>query len=258
MAKQTGLGDNFYLGGYDLSGVATAFNRIGGGPAALDVTPVNKSAHERLGGLRDGELSVTSLFDDGSAADRANAAGSPFVGISTLPTTDTQAMYTRGTAIGSAAACLVCKQVGLDTDRQANGMLVFNAQCLANGYGLEWGELLTAGKRTDTEATNGASLNAGEASSFGLQAYLQVFDFDGTDVTVKLQQSSDDGSGDAFADVTGGGFTQITTGNQTQRIATATDQAVEQYLRAVTTTSGGVTSVEFAVAVVRNDAAPEF
>lgn len=258
MAKQSGLGDNAYVGGVDVSGVVTALSKIGGGIAVLDVTTINQSAHARIAGLRDGEISFTSLFDDNGAANRAAGAGSPFVALSALPTADVHVAYCRGTAIGSPAACMVAKQLNYDGARGNDGMLNFGAQTLGNGYGLEWGQLLTAGKRTDTGATNGSSLDAGAASSFGLQAYLQVFSFSGVNVTVKLQESSDNGGGDPFADVTGGGFTVITTAPVTERIATSGAQAVKRYLRVVTATAGGFTSLVFAVIVVRNSTTPVF
>jgi hypothetical protein len=99
--------------------------------------------------------------------------------------------------------------------------------------------------------TNGA-VTYGGTQTFGLQAYLQVFSFTGTDATVKLQSSRDNGLLDAWVDVTGGGFTQVTSGPTTQRIATSATLPVERYLRAVTTTSAGFTSLVFNVVVNRN------
>jgi hypothetical protein len=87
-----------------------------------------------------------------------------------------------------------------------------------------------------------------------LQAYLHVFSFAGTSVTVKLQESSDNGGGDAFADVTGGAFTAAT-GRTWQRIATGT-QNVKRYLRVVTT--GTFSSAVFAVMVAYNRTAVVF
>ena len=83
----------------------------------------------------------------------------------------------------------------------------------------------------------------------GAQAYLQVFSFAGTDATVKLQHSYDNGVADSFADITGGGFTQITAGPTYQRIAIAAGTEIKRYVRAVTTTAGGFTSLVFAAAV---------
>ena len=57
MAKQGGMGDNCYVGGFDLSGDIGCLSRIGGGPALKEVTGINKSGIERIGVLRDGEIS---------------------------------------------------------------------------------------------------------------------------------------------------------------------------------------------------------
>lgn len=251
MAKTSGLGDNYYLSGYDLSGDINSLGRIGGGNAPIGVTGIDKSAYERIGGRRDGGMEFVAYFND--------AAGQAHPRLSTLPTTDVISTYCRGTTIGNPAASLVAKQINYDGTRNQDGSFTFACQMLSNGYGLEWGKQLTAGKRTDTGATNGAGVDFGTGStSFGLQAWLHVFSFTGTDATVKIQESSDNGSGDAFADVTGGGFTQITSGPTSQRIATATNLTVERYLRVVTVTTGGFSSLVFAVSVCRNDSAPAF
>lgn len=253
MAKATGLGDNLYIGGVNVSGDIGSLGRIGGGPSPLEVTAIDKEAFERLGGLRDGGMEYTAFFNPGS--------GGTHEALAALPTADVVLTYCRGTTLGNPAAGLIGKQVNYDGSRGADGSFTFEVQSLANGYGIDWGRQLTAGPRTDSEATNGDSVDFGAAGSFGLQAFLHVFAFDGTDVTIKLQQSSDDGDTDSFADVTGGAFTTIDgtpDAPYAERIQTARDQAVEQYLRVVTTTSGGFTSVEFAVMVVVNPVAVVF
>lgn len=250
MAKSSGMGDNFYLSGYDLSGDINSLSRISGGNSPLVVTGIDKSAIERIGGKRDGAMEFVAYFND--------AAGQAHPRLSTLPTTDVLATYCRSTTLGKPAASLISKQINYDGTRAQDGALTFNCSALANGYGLEWGTQLTAGKRTDTEATAGTAVDFGTGSTtFGLQAYLHVFSFAGTDVTVKIQESSDNGA-DTYADVTGGGFTEITSGPTSERIATATDLTVERYLKVTTVTTGGFTSLVFAVMVVRNSATPTF
>lgn len=95
-------------------------------------------------------------------------------------------------------------------------------------------------------------------TAFGAQFYLQVFSFTGTDATIKVQSSSDNGVTDAWADVTGGGFTQVTAGPTVERIATSATLEIERYLRVVTTTSGGFTNLVFAVAAIPNETATVF
>lgn len=247
MAKSSGLGDNFYIAGYDMSGDIGSIN-LSGGPATLDVTGIDKSAHERIGGLRTGSMSWKAFFNP--------TVGLTHDKLAALPTADVICTYARGTTLGNPAACQVSKQINYDGTRGDSGEFTFQTEAQCNGFGLEWGLQLTAGKRTDTTATNGTSVDFGTGSTaFGLQAYLHVFSFTGTSVTVKLQESSDNGAGDAFTDVTGGAFTAAT-GITSQRIATSSSQTVERYLRVVTT--GTFSSAVFAVTVVRNDTAVSF
>lgn len=246
MAKQSGLGDNYYVNGVDLSGDTNSLSRVGGGPGAGDFTGINKSAPERLGLLRDGEISWVSYFNP--------ATGAAHPTLRSVGDADSVVSYFRGTSLGSPVAAGLFKRVNYDGNRGQDGSFLLNVQALENGYGVDWGVAGTAGRRTDTAATNGTGVDLGAATSFGLQAFLHVFSFTGTSVTVKLQGSSDNGSGDAFADITGGGFTAAT-GVTSQRIATGA-QAIERYVRVVTT--GTFSSAVFAVSVHPNTTATTF
>ncbi len=247
MTKQAGLGDNLYVAGYNISGDVGSIERIGGGPALLPVTGIDKSGIERVGGQRDGMLDFSAFFN--KAVLREHVALSP------LPTADVQVMYLRGTTLGNPAAAMIAKQINYDPTRGADGSLTEQISAQANGFGLEWGRNFTAGVRQDSSATDGTGVDSGAGTSFGLQAYLQVFAFTGTSVTVKLQESSDDASGDAYADVTGGGFAAAS-GIGTERIATTVALSVERWLRVITT--GTFTVADFAVVIVRNLATPVF
>ena len=252
MAKATGLGDNFYAGGFDLSGDVASLSNIGGGPALLTTTGINKSGVERLGGLRDGGMSFQSWFND--------ATGQQHLTLSPLPTTDVIFSYYHGTTLGGSAASIVAKQINYDADRGSDGALTLDVEAQANGFGVEWGIMHTPGIESDSAAADGTGVeNLAQAqTTFGLQAYLHVFSFTGTDATIKIQESDDDASSDAYADVTGGGFTAVTSAPFTQRIATANNLTVEQWLRVITTTSGGFSAMTFAVMVVRNETTPVF
>lgn len=249
MGKQSGLGDNLYVAGYDVSGDIGALDKIGGGPTPLDVTAINKLGMERIGGLRDGSMTYNAFFNPGP---ELNAAHLRFA---QLPTADQIVTYCRGTSLGSPAACQIAKQLNYDGKRGADGSFTFDVEAASNGYGIEWGNQLTAGKRTDATGTNGTGVDLAAATAFGLQAYLQVFAFTGTSVTVKLQESSDNGAGDAWTDVVGGGFVAATAIGA-QRIQTARNLAVERWLRVVT--SGTFTNAVIAVAVAKNDVAVAF
>lgn len=241
MAKQSGLGDQLYIDGVNLSGDIGSLGRIGGGPAALEVTAIDKSAIERVGGLRDGAVEFSAWFN--------KAAGQEHLTLRGLPYTDRTVSYLRGQAIGGAGACMVAKQVNYDPTRGQDGSLTLATSCQANGFGLEWGVQLTAGIRTDTTATNGTSLDNAASTAFGGQFYLQVFSVTGTSVTVKIQDSADNSS---FADLSGASFVAAT-GAGAQRIAIANNATVRRYLRVATT--GTFTNAKFAVVAVRNEIA---
>lgn len=223
MAKQNGLGAALFSGGYDLSGDVGAVNSIRGGPSPLVVTGINKSAFERIGGLRDGAIEYMAFFND--------AAGQAHPVLGALPRTDQIVTYCHGTTLGNPAAACVAKQIGYDGTRGTDGSLTLAIQAESNGYGVEWGRQLTAGKRTDTSATNGTSIDTTASASFGGQAYLQVFAVTGTSVTVAIEDSADNVS---FAAVAGLAFTAAT-GITTQRLATSNTATIRRYVRAVTT-----------------------
>lgn len=310
--KSSGLGDALWVGGYDVSGDIQALSEISGGPKLIDVTGINKSAHERIGGESDGQLAMTTYF---------NTIG-VHVPLSVLPRADELLTYCRGTALGSPAACLNGKQIGYNPKRTTSGEMTFSVASQSNGYGLEWGVLLTTGTdglRTDTIATNGTAVDAAGglatpavpastvaasnpsgiavtvvitggtvtnvavngvtagtgdgtytlpaggtiavtysaaptwmwsvSSAFGAQAYLQVTAFTGTDVTITLQDSADNTT---FTNIASGAFAQTTAPHTTQRIALSNAATVRRYVRAITTTTGGFTSVTFGVMLNRN------
>ena len=247
MAKQTGLGDNFFIAGYNLSGDVGSVDAISSPMGVLEATAINKSAVERLPGLRDGMVEFSTYFNPTALQEHA--------ALKTLPRTDTVVTYARGTTIGNPSAAMVGKQIDYAPSRGDDGSLVFKVSAQANGFGLDWGRQVTAGVRSDTTATNGAALDLGTGTlSFGLQAYLQVFSFTGTSVTIKLQGSSDNGA-DAYADITGGAFTTVTA-RTSERIQTSRTLAVERFIRVVTT--GTFSQCSFAVMVNRNTAAVSY
>lgn len=245
MAKEHGLGAALYLDGVDLSGDTQAVPNITKSLSPIPMTGINKKAFERKGGVLDGSIQWTSYFNPTNA----------HLKLDDLPRIDVVASYFhKDDVLGTPVASMVSKQTTYDPTRGADGSLTASVNTLANQWWLDWGYSLTTGKRTDTAAANGTGVDFTDPSpaaySYGLQAYLHVFAFTGTNVTIKLQQSSDNGVGDAWADVTGGAFTVVTSAPQAQRLATARDQAVERYLRVVTT--GTFTSVQFAVSAVIN------
>jgi len=244
MAKTSGLGDNLYAAGYDLSGDIGSLSTIGAPMKPLELTAIDKLAFERVPGQRDGKISFTSFFNPSISQEHT--------AFSALPTADVLCTYARGAVLGNPAAVMIAKQLNYDGKRTNEGNLTFDIDMVGQGFGLEWGLQLTPGVKTDVAATNGTGVDTTASLAFGAQAYLQGMAFAGTDVTVKVQDSADNIS---FADVTGLTFTQITTSRFTQRLATANTATIRRYLRAITVTTGGFTSLAYSVVVVKNQAA---
>src|SRR6187551_178774 len=249
MAKQPGMGDALWIDGLDVSGDIGSLSNISCPMSVQAVAGINRSAEERIGLVHDGAMTYTAFWNPGIAADTAHSSHK------TLPTTDRQATYFRGTASGSCAASMVEKQLNYDGTRAADGSFTFGVTGNANGFGLEWGNLL-GGKVTQGAAGNGTSVDLGAlpiSFSFGWAAYLHVFAFTGTSITLKIQDSADnsvwaDLSGATFAAVSGAGpyAGQRITAGQT---STAT---VRRYVRAVST--GTFTNAVFGINFVRYEA----
>ena len=157
MAKQGGLGMAAFVGGYDLSGDIMSFSKISGSVAVLDVTPINKSAHVRLTGLRDGGIDFNTAFDP--------AIGASHPVLAALPRGDVQVMGCINLSVGGEAACMNAKQIDYNPNRQADGMLDAAVTSQANSYGLEWGKLLTPGAYTAANSLTGQ--NAGFEGGLG-------------------------------------------------------------------------------------------
>ena len=238
MAKQSGLGQRLLVGGYDISGDIQALDAVHSALALLDVTDITESAHSRIAGLLDGGLGTTAFFDSADAHPVLSA----------LPTSDVAVSYLLGTTLANPAACCIAKQIGYDPTRGTDGSLTLKSEFQSNGFGLEWGEQLTAGLRTDTTDTAGSVVDDGSASSLGGQAYLQVTAFTGTSVTVAVQHATT--SGGSYANVTGLAFTAVTAAPAWQRLATSATQSIDEFVKV--TTTGTFTSATFSVVFVRN------
>lgn len=245
MAKKAALGALLHVGGRNISGDTASIESMDFRRAMDDITGLDKSAHERLPLLADGELNFTCFFNDATLQEHTAFSG--------LTTADVISTFHQSQTLGDVAMGIIAKQINYAPTRNPDGSLRENVQMLINGFpGPEWGQSLTAGVRTDTTATNGTGVDFGTGStSFGAVFYLEVTSVAGTSVTVTVQESSDNGSGDAFAAVTGGAFTAATpaASPQAQRLLTSLTQTVERYLRAVTT--GTFSSAVFVVVAKR-------
>lgn len=243
MTKQAGMGDRLYVAGYDISGDVGAVQTINDESNSRTVTGLDKSAEERQLLLADKELVFGSFFND--ATDQLHDA------LAGLPKTDIVGAYFRGTTLGNPAFGLKAKQVNYDWNRGADGALDGTTQLVAAAGAVEsWGQMATPGQRTDSAATPApASIDGLVASAEGLVAYLQVFAFTGTSITLTIEESSDDGGGDAFAAVAGGAFAAVSSAPAFEMIETAAGLAVEQYLRVPST--GTFSNAVFAIVIAR-------
>ncbi len=244
MSKETGLGANFYVDGTDCSGDTNSLGKISKSLKALDFTGIDKFAYERLPGQLDGGMDWESFFNPTNAH--------PV--LSTLPRTDRIASYFHKAAVlGTPVANMVVKQMSYDLTRPADGKMMFDIESVENGYWLDWSRSLTTGKQTLGVAGNTTGVDfqiQGAPAAFGLQAYLHVFSFTGTSATLTLQGSSDNAVGDPYANITGGGFTVVSSSPQAQRIATGRTLAVERYMRV--NVAGVFSNLVFAVSATVN------
>jgi len=243
MAKASGIGDQFYIAGYDLSGEIASLSTVHGGNSPLDLTPINASANVRLGGQRDGSIEFSTWMD--------TAAGHEHAALSPLPAADVIATYFRGAAIGNDCASCVSKQVNYDWSRGTDGSLAGSVQCQSNGFGLEWGTQLTPGRRVDSAATAagpGNSYDTAASLSFGAQMYVQLIAFAGTSVTIKLQDSSDNIS---FADLSPSLTTSaLTSAPAAVRVTVPNNTTVRRYIAVGTV--GTFSNADFIVHVTKN------
>lgn len=239
MAKQNGLAARLFASGYDLSADVSVIQQLGYEQTLLAVPTLAKEAMERVAGVADGRLTVNGWFDP----DSAHAVWTANSG--KLPTADVIALAGFGAALGDPMAGLVAKQASYEVNRQPGNALATVAAYQANGYGLEFGRLLTTGpKQTDASAADSSSIDDAADSADGGAGYLQIITLGSGTPTVKIQESSDNGATDTWADLVT--FT-VQAAHTAERIEVA--GAVERYLRVVST--GTFTNLVFVAGFAR-------
>lgn len=251
MAKQSGLGDQLFIGGYDIGPDTMAIGSLATPRATLPATGITSSANERMFGLRDANAEFNTFFNPGPVG---GPIDNEHKALRQLPLVDSQLMYLRGAGLGNEAFSMVAKQLNYDPQRADDGTFTFGVSCQSNGFGADWGNQLTAGKRSDVAAANGTGVDFTSAANpaaaaFGFQAYLQVFSFTGTSVTFQLQDSTDNIS---FGNITSGAFTVVSAAPAFERLQSASATlSVARYVRVITT--GTFSQCTFAVTFTRND-----
>ncbi len=128
-----------------------------------------------------------------------------------------------------------------------DGTIVSNAVATGTGVtdstGLVW-------------TVNGTATPRG-GRNYGLQHYVHMLSLIGTDATVKLQHSWDNGVADAWVDVPGATVTFTGAGAQRDEASTPTTQ-IRRFIRSVVTTSAGFTSLKYLHNVVVNESLVSF
>ena len=239
MAKKSGLGEQIFVHGYDLSGDISAIDNAGSPRNLLDLTAINSSATERLVGLSDGNLSVSSWFNDATEQEHAAFSG--------LPTTDRIVTWAFGATRGDVSACLVAKQLNYDASRATDGSLSFSVDSQADGISLDWCNTLTTGKETHSSAGSSTSRDDGAGTTAGMVGYLEITDLDSGTATVTIQESSDNGSSDAWANVMVFSTVGYASAPTAERVTSS--GTVERYLRI--TTTGTFSNLDFCVSTRR-------
>lgn len=133
-----------------------------------------------------------------------------------------------GTTVANPAYVRQVKISGQPRSGGIGGAQLLNLDEVGAGYAIR-GSILGSGAASNGNGT-GQNLGATSANTrFGV--LFLVTAFDGTNITLKLQESSDDGGGDAYADIT-----DLTSGALTAvgRVFASTVAATEAYKRLVT------------------------
>ena len=173
MAKQSGLGDNFYVGGYDLSGDVASIDKIAGPLALIEATTVKQFAESRIPGRRDGNMQFTTLFENTGSTSTPGFPGS------NTPVTNTNKWAVFVTITGGTLTNVLVNGVSAGTT--AGTYVVPASQTIAITYSVAptwaWAGVLTEHNalsilpRSDTIATymRGTALGNPAASIIGKQ-----------------------------------------------------------------------------------------
>ena len=238
MAKSSGLGQQFFIGGRDISGDVGSIARFSTPRGTKDITGIDKSAMERIYTRSDTNLDWNCFFND--------AANQEHVALSGLATTDQNILWMMGTTRGDPAAMVVAKQLNYDGSHDTEGFTEFSVNVEGSGVAAEWGITLTAGKETHSSAGSTASIDNGASSSNGAAAMLHIVDINSGAPTVKVEHSANDSS---WSDLIA--FTAVSDGAEPATERKTSSGTVNRYLRI--TTTGTFSNAAIAVAIRRGE-----
>jgi len=242
MAKESGLNVRLYVSGYDLSGDANSLGAVGYSNELYEVTTLDSSATARLLGKVDGTLTVNGFFDNASGKIHAVLSGNS----GKIPTADVNVLVPLSSAAGDPCYGLVAKEAEYNTDRSDTGPVTVYSSFASNGFGPEFGEMMTAHDDTHASAGSGTVVDSGAASSNGGTGFLQVFSLASGSVVTKIQECA----------TSGGSYTDLVTFSTVAAAAAPTSErlvmtgTVQQYLKV--TTTGTFSNAAIAVGFARS------
>ena len=246
MAKSNPLAQLLVVNGVDLSGDIGSIDEMGIVRTTFDVTPINKSARERLIGRSDGGIDFASFFNDASTAEAQGSHDQ----LKSMPSGDRIIIWGKGSTVGDTAAAIIAKQMNFAMNRAADGALAQQSRFESNAFPLEFGTLLTGGIDTHASATSSASVDNGSSSANGISAYLGIKGIGSGTPTVTIEMDADDSFNGGTSTIIS--FTAVADGAEpTAERKTATG-TIERYLRV--TTTGTFTDLDFVIFIRRGTA----
>lgn len=217
-----------YLDAYDISGKSSSM-----APSAevetADVTCLDDTARTFIPGNTNARISHNGFWEDGAAGLDAILAGYD-AGARGILTYCPAGVADGAFAYSNHQAIMTSKPI---TSRVGEAVAL-NSEWQVSG-GLK--RLLVVYEASPTASADGSGVSFGSAGVAGSgEAVIHCTSVTGAGtIDVKLQQSSDNGDTDAWADISGGAFTQLAAIGS-ERITWS--GAAEQYVRAVITISG--------------------
>lgn len=240
MAVSHGRAATIFANGFNLSTYLNTVTLTGTADSA-ETSTFGTTSKSYIPGLLDGTLSLGGFYDGATNADvdiiNAALGNTTFADVTHFPQGDT---------FGNDGWGFSAFSTSLAMDTNLGGAAAISAD-LQSSVGAELLYSLHA-LGAETTATNSISVDNTASSATGGVGYLHVTAFTGTDLTIKVQHSTDDA---IWVDLLT--FTAVAAANAHQRVRTAAlTTTVNRYTRSIWATSGGFTTCTFVVGFGRN------
>lgn len=227
-----------YVGEFDLSTYLTEVS-VSRSRDTIDVTTMNPGTsvdHDKefMSGMGTGEVSLGGLLDfETGASDEIIAA--VMDGSEQVITVSPQG----ATVIGQRAKLVLGLQTAAPINMSPTEAVSFSSS--RTGTGAVSGGIILKEHGQESSVGNSAGVDNAALTDFGAVGHLHVVEFDGTDATIKITDSVDEG---VYADLIS--FTQVTDVTSERVAATGT---VNRWARVELT--GTFTTITFAVGFAR-------